>query len=288
MRESSQNRKHVTFALTVVAFLFVSATSGWADAPGTAKFNHFKALLQSGKTAIGTHVSLAHPDATEIIANAGFDWLFIDLEHKPIDPENMHALIKAMKGTKAAPVVRVPGKRQWLTKTALDIGAMGILMPGIETRDEAAELVRSVRYPPAGVRGIGPRYAAKQWGISVADYLKVADGEILAIVLIEHAGAVQRIDEILSVSGIDLVFVGPNDLAASMGLIGQPKHPRVEAAVETVLEAARKKGLPAGTVVTNVEDANKRIEQGFQAIMVSHDTSFLEAGSKDVLNSIKR
>ncbi len=273
----------------VTGFMLALAFSaGCVAGEGKVTHNHVKNLLADGKPVIGSRLYLPSPAATEVMARSGFDFLFIDLEHIALNPETVAQMVRAMKGSNAVPFVRLPGKDQWLAKLVLDIGAKGVVVPNVKSKEEAIDAVASVRYPPEGVRGIGPKVAADNWDLSVLDYLKVANKAIMAAVLIEHIDAVNRIDDILSVPGIDVVMVGPNDLAASMGLLGQLRHPQQEKAIQTVLDAAKKARIPAGTIATNAEDANNRIKQGFQLILISQDAGLLEAGAKAVLGQINR
>jgi 4-hydroxy-2-oxoheptanedioate aldolase len=250
--------------------------------------NRLKELLNAGKPAIGTLVALPSPPAVEILANAGFDWLVIDSEHGPIDVETLHAMIQATSGTPAVPAVRVARNLDWLAKQVLDIGAMGVMMPSVNSREEALTAVRAVRYPPEGNRGFGPTFAALRWGLEASEYANVANREVMAIVQIEHIDAVNRIDEILTVPGVDLPLIGPYDLSGSLGLLGQVAHPKVQGAIAHVLAAAKKVKTPVGIFGTAPDEINRYLEQGFQAVLVGADSSFLAAGARAVLDRIKR
>lgn len=165
---------------------------------------------------------------------------------------------------------------------------MGVITPFVNTKEEAAAAVAGLRYPPEGVRGFLPTFAASRWDLSLSEYVKVANKEILAIMLIEHYEAVEHIEEILSVPGVDVVFVGMYDLSGSMGVLGQTTHPKVEAAAQKVLAAAKKARVAAGIISLTTEDANKRIEQGFQFIAVAVDALLLTSSAKDLVGQIKR
>jgi 2-keto-3-deoxy-L-rhamnonate aldolase RhmA len=231
---------------------------------------------------------LPSPPAAEILAQAGFDWLWIDMEHAALNLETAHRMIQATQGTETVPIVRVAWNLHWLAKHVLDMGAMGVIMPQVSSKQEAVDAVQALRYPPEGVRGLFPGFAALRWGLPVPEYLKIANKEIMAILLIEHIEAVNRIDEILTVPGIDLIFVGPGDLSASMGLLGQATHTRVEEAVQKVLAATKKAKVPAGIMAVTPDDANRRIQQGFQFILVGTDMGLLTSGAKGMLGQIKR
>jgi 4-hydroxy-2-oxoheptanedioate aldolase len=250
--------------------------------------NRLKELLKAGKPAIGTLVALPSPPAVEILASVGFDWLVIDSEHGPIDVETLHAMIRATSGTQTVPAVRVARNLDWLAKQVLDIGAMGVMMPSVNSREEALTAVRAVRYPPEGNRGFGPTFAALRWGLAAAEYSTIANSEVMAIVQIEHIDAVHRIDEILAVPGVDLPLIGPYDLSGSLGLLGQVAHPAVQEAIAHVLAAARKVKIPVGIFGTTPDEINRYLEQGFQAVLIGADASFLAAGAGAVLDRIKR
>jgi 4-hydroxy-2-oxoheptanedioate aldolase len=268
--------------------LIISVSPAWAQQDQTITHNRVKALLKAGKPTLGVVMTIPSPLAAETLARVGFDWMWIDLEHSPIDLETVDLMIQAIQGTETVPIVRVAWNRHWLAKPVLDMGAMGVMMPWINTKQEAVDAVQALRYPPEGVRGVGASVAARRWGLPTSEYLKVANREILAILQIENIEAVNQIEEILTVPGIDLIFVGPNDLASSMGLLGQPSHPRVEEAIQKVLAATKKAKVPAGILGFGPDAANRRIEQGFQFIAVASDGSLLSSGAKDILGQIKK
>lgn len=250
--------------------------------------NRLKELLAAGRPAVGAMVRLPSAPVVEVLAQSGFDWLVIDAEHGPIDVETLHAMIGATRGTPTTPVVRVSSNLDWLTKRALDAGALAVMIPGVNNAAEAQAAVRPVRYPPQGERGFGPTFAGLRWNLSAADYARAANDAVMAIVQIEHAEAVAHIDEILAVPGVDMALIGPYDLSGSMGLLGQITHPHVQAAIERVLKAAQKAKVPAGIFGATAQEVNRYIGQGFRAILAGVDTGFLDAGSRSILSEIKR
>jgi 4-hydroxy-2-oxoheptanedioate aldolase len=250
--------------------------------------NHFKELLKSGKPAVGTLIQLPSPPVVEVLAQAGFDWLLIDTEHGPIDAEKLQAMIRATSGTPATPIVRVACNLDWLAKRALDAGALGVMMPGVNSAEQALAAVRAVRYPPEGNRGFGPTFAALRWSLTAAEYMEQANDAVMAIVQIEHVDAVARIDQILAVPGIDLALIGPYDLSGSMNLLGQVAHREVQAAIDRVLKAANKANVPAGIFGVTADEINRYIAQGFRAILAGVDAAFLAAGAKGMLSLIRR
>ena len=176
--------------------------------------NLLKEKLKTNQAVIGTFVALGHPDVTEMLAGLGFDWLVLDAEHGPLGYETLQRLMQAMNGSGCTPIVRPQWNDMVTIKRVLDIGAHGILVPMVNTREEAEYAVRACRYPPRGERGAGPRRAA--WADK--DYLGTADDEIMVIAQIETPQAVQNLDEILQVDGIDACYVGPFDMARNMGM----------------------------------------------------------------------
>jgi 4-hydroxy-2-oxoheptanedioate aldolase len=250
--------------------------------------NRLKELLAAGETAIGTMVQLPSAPVVEVLAQAGFDWLVIDTEHGPIDIERLQAMVRATSETACAPFVRIASNLDWLTKRALDVGALGVMIPGVNSVEEARAAVRAVRYPPAGSRGFGPTFAGLRWGLAGPDYARRANDTVMAILQIEHIDAVTRIDEILQGPGIDLALIGPYDLSGSMGRLGQVSDPDVQAAVDRVLNAAKKAHVPAGIFGVAADEINCYIARGFQAVLAGVDVAFLAAGARDMLSQIRR
>lgn len=250
--------------------------------------NRLRDLLAAGKPAIGTILQIPSAPLAEVLAQAGFDWLLVDGEHGPIGLETVHAMVRATGGAQATPTVRIASNLDWLAKRVLDVGALAVMIPGVNSGADALAAVRAVRYPPEGTRGVGPTFAALRWGLAGADYIGQANREVMAIIQIETIEAVERIDEILAVPGIDCPLIGPYDLSASMGLIGQVDHPEVQAAIARVLAATRTAGVPAGIFGMTAAEVNRYIEQGFRAILVGVDAAFLAAGAKAVLDGVRR
>jgi len=192
-------------------------------------------------------------------------------------------MIQATRGTKTTPLVRVPWNEQWVIKVALDIGAYGVMVPQVNTREEALAAVRACRYAPEGHRGVGPFYAALRWGMSVPEYVAAANREVAVVIQIETPRGVENADEILSVPGIDLVLFGPADLAVAMGglnLMGGAEH---SAALRKVLEACKRVGVPVGMLATTPEAMRQVLDEGYNAILVGSDLSLLLNGAKDIL-----
>jgi len=259
-----------------------------APAQDAPVVNRVKQMLQQGKVSVGALVQMPSPPIVSLLAGSGFDWLLIDMEHGAISIDTAQRMIDATKGTPTTPFVRITWNHHWLAKPVLDSGAMGVVTPTVNSKEEAIAAVAALRYPPEGVRGFGPAMAAARWGLTVPDYAKVANREILGILLIEDIAAVNNIEEILSVPGVDAVFVGLFDLSGSMGLLGQVTHPKVEEAAQKVLAAAKAAKVPVGTIALTPDDINRRISQGFQLIAVATDIQLLTSGAKNLLGQIKR
>ncbi len=282
------DRKEGMLARLIIALCLLTALLPAAEAQDIAKINRVKELMQAGKPTIGPIVQLPSAPVAQLLSQVGFDWLWIDMEHGAINIETVQLMVQATKGTPTVPIVRIPWNHHWLAKPVLDTGAMGVITPFVNTKEEAAASVAALRYPPEGVRGYLPTFAASRWGLSLPEYVKVANEEILAIVLIEHVESVEHIEDIVSVPGVDVVFVGMFDLSGSMGLLGQTTHPQVEEAAQKVLAAAKKARVAAGIISVTPEEINKRIEQGFQFIAVSIDALLLTSAAKGVVDQIKR
>jgi 4-hydroxy-2-oxoheptanedioate aldolase len=217
------------------------------------------------------------------MARSGLDWILIDMEHGAVDAGTAHAMIAATSGTPLVPLVRVAAATNWQAKLPLDLGALGVCFPMTTTRAAAESAVRAVRYPPLGERFWGPFYAPLRWGVSMQEYLASADEEVLAIGTIEHIEALKSISEIVSVTGLDLLFIGPGDLATSMGLKGNVDHPDVVATIKTLEEKIRESPVILGGVATTPEQANAMIKRGYRALVIGFDWSLLQRGIASIL-----
>ena len=245
--------------------------------------NLLKEKLQKGQVVIGTGVGVGHPDVTEILSRLGFDWLFIDGEHTPLSLETMQMLLQAMNGTDCTPILRSQWNDMVIIKRMLDIGAHGIIVPMVNTKEEAEYAVRACKYPPQGLRGCAPR----RIGLFDPDYIKTANDEILVIVQIETQTAVSNIDDILSVKGVDACCVGPQDLSISFGFqCPQWDNPQYMESFDKVLAAARKWEKTAGVVIPQ-ERTPWAIEKGFKLLSVGGDIGFLMKGARALLKEAR-
>ena len=250
--------------------------------------NPLKARLEAGKPAVGLLVSMPSVHVTQVLAATGFDWLFFDMEHGPIGIESAHAMIAATSGTSCAPIVRVAWNVPWLAKPALDAGAMGIIFPMIRSAAEAEQAVRAVRYPPTGERGFGPFYAPARFGLTMQTYADPADREILCILLIEHMEAIDDIEAIVNVPGVDACLIAPFDLAMSYGYRDGPAHDEVQAAIERAERAILNSPVHLGGLAVTSDLANAAIARGYRLILIGFDTMLLQRAAGEVLNAIAR
>jgi len=250
--------------------------------------NPVKKALKEGKVVIGATVTAANPDVAVTLAGAGFDFLWIEMEHSPLTLETVRSMILATRGLKAMPFTRVPVNELWMAKRVLDIGSLGVIFPFTSTRELAEQAVKACKYPPQGLRGFGAGMAASRWGMSGTDYAKFANENVLVVVIIEQKQAIDNIEQIASVPGVDVLFIGVNDLSFSLGVGGKTNDPIVEEAVNKVLAAGKKYNIPVGYPAGNPVEINKRIAQGFRFFQASSDLGMMAAGARDVLSKIQR
>ncbi|MDF2573251.1 MAG: 2-dehydro-3-deoxyglucarate aldolase [Agromyces sp.] len=237
-------------------------------------------LAASDRPLAGMWVCSGSPLIAEIAAGSGLDWLLIDGEHSPNSLESILAQLQAIAAYPATPLVRPPYGDVVTIKQYLDLGVQNLLVPMVDSAEHAAEMVRAVRYPPAGVRGVGSALArASRWN-RVPDYLADAAGTLSLTVQIESTAAVEHVEEILAVDGVDAIFVGPSDLAASMGLLGQQEHVDVVAAAEHCIRAAVAAGKPAGVNAFAPAVADRYLEAGASFVLVGADVAMLARASE--------
>lgn len=248
--------------------------------------NAFKKALKEGRQQIGLWSALCSPMAADAIADAGFDWILIDTEHSPNEPPDVLAIQRALRGGSATPIVRPAWNDPVLFKRLLDIGTQTLLVPFVQNAEEARKAVAATRYPPNGIRGVATSTVAGRFG-RIKDYLKTAHEQICVLVQVETAEALKRLPEIAAVDGVDGVFIGPSDLAASMGHLANPMHPEVQAAISSAVGPIRKAGKAAGYLTSNEEEAKKRLAEGFQFVAVGADMGILARGADALIKRFK-
>lgn len=235
----------------------------------------FKYRLLAGETLTGLWLGLANPYTAEMAATAGFDWLLLDAEHSPNDLKGLLVQLQAIAPYASHPIVRPPVGDPVLIKQYLDIGVQSLLVPMVETADQAAGLVAAMRYPPRGIRGVGHVLArAAHWG-ATDDYLQRADDELCLLVQVETLRGLENLEAIAATEGVDGVFIGPADLAASLGHLGDPGHPEVRTAIHQAITLLRALGKPAGIVTVDEDEARGYLDAGCGFVGVGIDTLLL-------------
>ncbi|OUS29559.1 2,4-dihydroxyhept-2-ene-1,7-dioic acid aldolase ['Osedax' symbiont bacterium Rs2_46_30_T18] len=249
--------------------------------------NTFKQALKQGQTQWGFWLGLASPYSAEISAGAGFDWLLIDGEHAPNNIQSVLGQLQAIAPYPTSAVVRPAEGTTAIIKQLLDIGTQSLLIPMVESAEQAVALVKACRYPPEGVRGVGTALArAAQWGRH-QDYLARANAEVCLLLQVESRAGLDALNEIVNTEGVDGVFIGPADLAASLGYLGQPAHPKVKAIIEQALKTIRAAGKSAGILATDKTLAEQYRGCGAQFIAIGVDTLLLANGASALAASVK-
>jgi 4-hydroxy-2-oxoheptanedioate aldolase len=253
------------------------------------KPNPVKAALKAGDLSLGAWLSLGSPLSARLLARAGFAWLTLDMEHSAWDWEPASQTFALIADAGCVPLARVPANRHDYIKRALDLGAMGVVVPMVNSVEEAKAAVAACKYPPRGNRSVGGNVHALNFGASPTSYYAKADDEILIVLQCEHMAAVERADEIFCVPGIDAIFVGPNDLAASLrGPDGSaPKADMIQKTQQRVLQACQRAGVAAGIHCFSSEEAKRRSEEGWRFLAINSDLRFLLEGAASALKPFR-
>ncbi len=241
--------------------------------------NSFRRQLLGGDRLIGCWLSLGSPITTEVVGVAGFDWLLLDAEHAPNDVLSLIPQMMALKDSPSAPVVRPPWNDTVVIKRLLDAGCHNFLIPFVETADQARSAVAATRYPPHGVRGVSVSQRSNRYG-SVPDYFAKINDEIAVVVQIESRAGVAAAAEIAAVDGVDGLFIGPSDLAAAYGHLGNANHPEVQQAIAQVHAAAQAAGKATGILSPAEADARRYLEMGMRFVAVGSDLGVLRMQSQ--------
>ncbi|CAN0624202.1 5-keto-4-deoxy-D-glucarate aldolase [Burkholderia multivorans] len=259
----------------------------------SALTNSLKQRLRDGDEPLyGLWLTLASAAAAEALAHAGYDWLCIDMEHAPNDSHDVASQLRAVAAAHlpSEPLVRVPACDAWLVKRALDAGARTLMFPDIATPDEAVHAVRLTRYPspdaPDGLRGVAGLVRAGAYGMR-RDYVVSANAQISVVVQIESARGVDQVERIAATPGVDCLFIGPADLAASLGHLGDTRHPDVEAAMARVLAAGRQAGVAVGIFAGDTAAARQYRDAGYRMIALSADVSWLLRATRQALQEVR-
>ena len=249
--------------------------------------NHFKKNLAAGRQQIGLWVSLASAYSTDVVAGSGFDWLLIDGEHSPNDPTTVLPQLQAAAAYPVSAIVRPAWNDKVLIKRYLDVGAQGLLIPYVQTAEEAQAAVAAVRYPTRGVRGVAGVTRASRYG-RVADYVKRAESEICLLVQIETRQGLDNLEAIARTDGIDGVFIGPADLAAGLGHLGDMQHPEVQSAIEDAIKRIGACGKPAGILATDEASARRYMQWGTLFTAVGLDAMVLARETEKLAKLYKK
>ncbi len=255
--------------------------------PGNLPRNPFKQALSRFDRQVGLWSSLANPIAAEILAGAGFDWVVIDGEHAPNDITTLLPQLQAMRGGSAAPVFRVPWNDPVIIKRALDVGARTLLIPFVQNAAEAQRAVAAARYPPLGIRGVSVAPRANDYG-RIQNYHCNAHLDTCVLVQLETKDALREIEAVAAVEGVDGIFIGPSDLAAAFGHLGDPKNPDVQAAIKDAASRIRATGKSAGTLIANADDAEAFFEMGYNFTAVGSDAGILARNAEALATRFRK
>ena len=249
-----------------------------------------KKARRGGPAVVGGHVFLTDPSLSEAMAFFGYDFIWIDGEHGAFDKQSLLAHIVAANSGGVAAIVRVTANDPALIKPVLEMGPDGIIVPMVCTAAEAQRAVAACRYPPAGIRGFGPRRANKYGAMNTEDYLVDADASILKIIQIEHIDAVRNLPEILKVEGLDAIIIGPNDLSGSIGKLARLEDPEVSSLYDRIIEEARKAGVPCGASIgpNDKKFIQSWIDRGVDFLSCGDELSFMAAGATDTISFVRK
>ena len=252
------------------------------------KTNPVRAKLKAGEPSIGTWLALPEPVYAGLMSSTGFDWLTVELEHSHATIKIAAECFAVIAASGCVPLCRVPFNTVENIKRALDAGAWGIVVPMVNTREEAEAVVKAARYRPIGERSVGGQLHAARFATDAGTYYAKANDEILVVVMAEHVDAIENIDAILSVPGIDAVFIGPNDLHASMGVAPafDSDLPQFNDALKKVFDSARAHGVAPGIHVADAAQAGRRRKEGWQMIAVASEVGFMLAKAGEVVQSL--
>jgi 2-dehydro-3-deoxyglucarate aldolase/4-hydroxy-2-oxoheptanedioate aldolase len=248
--------------------------------------NHFKRAIASGKTPIGCWLASGAPSTAEALGSAGYDFLVVDTEHTPIDTAQMTDILRTIAGTPAQAIVRPPWNDMVMVKRVLDAGAQSLLLPFVQNAEEAKRAVAHTRYPPDGVRGVAGTHRGSRYG-TIPNYFKRAHEEICVIVQIETLAAFAQLEAIASVPGVDSIFIGPSDLSASMGLLGDIGNASVQEKLSAAAQTCKRLGKPCGIIGFNPEMAKKFLGYGYSWIAVGSDLALMVSRAQEYLAAMR-
>jgi 4-hydroxy-2-oxoheptanedioate aldolase len=247
----------------------------------------FRQRLKEGEKAVGPILVIPSFHVTQFFATESkVNFVWIDLEHGPIDREMASAMVAA-SSDRAAPLVRVTCGEHWLIKQALDMGAQGLVAPMVDTKEQAENIVSAIQYPPKGIRGYGPDIAALEWNLPISDYARRANDDLLLVIQIESRKGLENAGAIASVDRVDVLFAGAYDISVCLGKPGQVQDPEVNAAILSVRDAAHKHGKKAGTIALDPKLGQQRLDEGFDFLVTGTDMVLLGKAMREYLAAIK-
>ncbi|MCX8038358.1 MAG: aldolase/citrate lyase family protein [Candidatus Sumerlaeia bacterium] len=247
-----------------------------------------KARIRRGETLFGCWLSLGNPLTAETVGLAGFDWVLIDLEHGSGTEASVLAQLQALEHTPASAIVRVESLERIRAQRVLDFGAEGVMFPRSRSVMDARQAAEAMRFQPDGARGAARLVRANRFGIEFDKYYATSKERLVGIVQIETKEILQVLDDVASVDGVDVLFVGPTDLSLALGTLGQPNHPRYLAAIEATAAAARKAGKAAGILLPSLDEFHTYYDRGFRFIASGSDTEFVNLGARKTIETLAR
>lgn len=249
--------------------------------------NPVRQILKDGKPVIGATITIPSPEVAAQVSNYGFDFLWIEMEHSPITLETLRNMVLATRGLKAVPFARVPVNELWTAKRALDAGVMGVVFPFTSTPELAKQAVAACKYPPVGRRGAGPGLASFRWP-APEGYYDFSDRNAMVIAIIEEKRAVEKIEEIAATPGLDVLFIGTNDLSFSYGKRGNASDPEVKEAIKRIVAAAKKNKLAVGRPAGTPDQIKQYMAEGFDFFQGPADLVMLSAGAQPLLKTLDK
>ena len=284
-----QRKRTIQVAALSLSILLGLGTAAMLQTPAAEEKweNPVRKLLAQGKPVIGATVTVASVEVAAQLANMGFDFLWVEMEHSPIGWETLRDMVLATRALKAMPFVRVPVNELWTAKRALDAGALGVVFPFTSTPDLARQAVAGCKYPPEGKRGAGPGLATFRWPSGNESYYAFANRNVLVIAIIEDQAGVDNVEAIASTPGIDVIFIGPNDLSWQLAG-GNSEDPGVKAAMEKIIAAAKRHGKFLGRPAGTVEEVKKYMEQGFLFFQGPSELGLMRTGARPLLDPLDK
>src|SRR5690606_37220993 len=267
-----------TLLVSLFSFSFLFAQEKW-ESP-------VKTLLREKQLVVGATISNPSVESAAQLANAGFDFLWIEMEHSAITLETARLMILATRGLKAVPFIRVPINELWTAKRALDVGALGVIFPFTSTVELARQAVAACKYGPEGRRGFGPGLASFRWPAPDEGYAQFANRNVTVVILVEDAEGVANVDEIAAIGGIDVIYIGVYDLSYSLGYGGQLDHPVVKEAIQKIVRAAKRNNVAVGRPGGSPEQILQLIEEGFSFFQSPSDLGFMQSAARQYLQPL--